>query len=305
MTGVPEVRFWLLDTGYCTASEHHLMRGGEHKTVKTHALVVLIEHPRAGWILFDTGYAPRLLEAFKSFPFQIYRAITPVKTRSDWSAVAQIEKLGLEPKDISKVIVSHFHADHISGLRDFATSSVIASREALEDVRGKSGLAALRRAFVPKLMPDSLDQFVLIDRFDSAALGPFGATHDVFNDGSLRLLRLPGHARGQLGLLAQTTIGPVLFAADGAWLSAAVRENRPPAALALRLVGDPRVTVETIHKLHEFAQAHPEVWIVPSHCPEVAALITRGQPLAFSGRAAIAQTSKNSNVEDSNIENRA
>jgi glyoxylase-like metal-dependent hydrolase (beta-lactamase superfamily II) len=286
------VRFWLLDTGYCTASEHHLMRGGEHKTIKTHALVVLIEHPQAGWILFDTGYAPRVLEAFKTFPFQLYGALTPVTTRSGWSVLTQIAKMGLQPKDISTVIVSHFHADHIAGLRDFATSSLIASGEAFSDVRGKSGLAALRRAFVPKLMPDSLERFVLIEGFDSPALGPFGATHDMFNDGSLRLLRLPGHARGQLGLLAQTTIGPVLFAADGAWLSAAVRENRPPPALALRLVGDPRVTVETIRKLHEFGQAHPDVWIVPSHCPEVAALITRGQPRAFSGRADLGQASK-------------
>jgi glyoxylase-like metal-dependent hydrolase (beta-lactamase superfamily II) len=284
MTGIQQVRFWLLDTGYCTASEHHLMRGGGHKSIKTHALAVLIEHPSAGHILFDTGYAPRVLEAFKSFPFQIYGALTPVTTRSDWSVLAQIAKLGLRAKDISSIIVSHFHADHVGGLRDFKDSSLIASREAFEDVRGKKGFAALRRAFVPKLMPDSSGRFVLIDRFDSAALEPFGATHDLFNDGSLRLLRLPGHARGQLGLFAQTTIGPVLFAADGAWLSAAVRENRPPPALALRLVGNPRTTLETIRKLHEFGQAHPDVWIVPSHCPEIAALITRGQPRAFTGQ---------------------
>jgi glyoxylase-like metal-dependent hydrolase (beta-lactamase superfamily II) len=284
MTEVPQVRFWLLDTGYCTASEHHLMRGGEHKTIKTHAMAVLLEHPKFGKILFDTGYAPRVRKAFRSFPFQIYGALTPVTTRSEWSVIAQLAKLGITPSDVSSVIVSHFHADHIGGLRDFPHSSLIASRQAFEDVNGRQGFSALRRAFVPALMPDSLERFELIDGFKSEALGPFGATHDLVGDGSLRLVHLPGHALGQVGLLARTTIGPVFFASDGAWLSAAVRENRPPATVALRLVGHPRETLQTLANLHAFGQSNPEVWIVPSHCPEVAALVKRGQPRAFTGR---------------------
>jgi hypothetical protein len=84
--------------------------------------------------------------------------------------------------------------------------------------------------------------------------------------------------------MAQTVVGPVLFAADGAWTSESIRENRPPAPLALRLVGHPRETVRTLRHLHEFAQVQPNVWIIPTHCPEIAALITRGQPRALTGR---------------------
>ena len=197
--------------------------------------------------------------------------------------VAQLDRIGIKPSTISRVIVSHFHADHIGGLRDFRDSSLIASRLALDDVRKARGFAALRRAFVPALMPNSSHQFELIDSFASEPLAPFGATHDVLGDGSVRLVWLPGHARGQVGLFAQTVVGPVLFAADGAWTSEAIRENRPPAPLALRLVGHPRETVKTLQNLHEFAQANPNVWIIPTHCPEVAALITRGHPRAFTG----------------------
>jgi glyoxylase-like metal-dependent hydrolase (beta-lactamase superfamily II) len=284
MTTIPQVNFWLIDTGFCIASEHHIMRGGEHRTIKAHALAVLIEHPTAGKILFDTGYAPRVRLAFKLFPFQLYGALTPVTTRLEWSVLAQLDQIGVKPSMISRVIVSHFHADHIGGLRDFKDSSLIASREAFDDVRAAQGFAALRRAFLPALMPNSSHQFELVDSFASEPLEPFGATHDLFGDGSLRLVSLPGHARGQVGLFAQTSIGPVLFAADGAWTSEAIRENRPPAPLALHLIGDPRATVKTLHNLHEFGNAHPDVWIIPTHCPEVAALLTRGQPRAFTGR---------------------
>jgi glyoxylase-like metal-dependent hydrolase (beta-lactamase superfamily II) len=283
MTAIPQVQFWLIDTGYCTASEHHILRGGEHRTIKAHALAVLLEHPTAGKILFDTGYAPRVKLAFKHFPFQLYGALTPVTTRLEWSALAQLDRIGVKPSTISRVIVSHFHADHIGGLRDFKDSALIASREAFNDVRKARGFAALRRAFVPALMPNSSHQFELVESFASEPLEPFGATHDLFGDGSLRLVSLPGHARGQVGLFAQTSVGPVLFAADGAWTSEAIRENRPPAPLALRLVGNPRETVKTLQNLHGFAQTHPNVWIIPTHCPEVAALITRGQPRAFTG----------------------
>ncbi len=284
MTPIPQVQFWLIDTGYCTASEHHIMRGGEHRTIKAHALAVLLEHPTAGRILFDTGYASRVKLAFKHFPFQLYGAITPVTTRSDWSVVSQLGRLGIAADQVSRVIVSHFHADHIGGLRDFKHARLIASRQAFEDVHRARGFAALRRAFVPALMPNSSEQFTLIDSFTSEALEPFAATHDLLGDGSLRLVRLPGHARGQVGLFAQTVVGPVLFAADGAWTSEAIRENRPPVPLALRLVGDPQGTLKTLHSLHGFAQTHPNVWIIPTHCPEIASLIAPGQPRAITGR---------------------
>ena len=283
MSAIPPLPFWLIDTGYCTASEHQIMRGGERKSIKAHALAVLLEHPKAGKILFDTGYAPRVKLAFKHFPFQLYGALTPVTTRLEWSVLAQLNSIGIKPSMISRVIVSHFHADHIGGLRDFKDSKLIASRAAFDDVRDARGFAALRRAFVPALMPNLSHQFELIKTFESEPLEPFGATCDLLGDGSLRLVSLPGHARGQLGLFAQTVVGPVLFAADGAWTSEAIRENRSPAPLALRLVGDPRKTVKTLRNLHEFAQANPNVWIIPTHCPEVAALINRGQPRAFTG----------------------
>jgi glyoxylase-like metal-dependent hydrolase (beta-lactamase superfamily II) len=276
------LRFWMFDTGFCTANQAQIMRGHSRKIIKTHALAFLLEHPSEGKILFDTGYAPRVPQSFKQFPFQALAMLTPVTTRSDWSLVAQLKKLGVAANDISHVIVSHFHADHIGGLRDFSNSRLIASRKAFEDVHNARGLAALQRAFVPALMPDSCEYFDLIDAFSSEQLEPFGATHDVFGDGLLRLVPMPGHARGQIGLLAQTVIGPVLFAADGAWMSAVIRENCLPSPLALQLISDDaRATAQTIQNLHDFAQARPEVWIVPTHCPEIAALVTPTQPRAF------------------------
>jgi glyoxylase-like metal-dependent hydrolase (beta-lactamase superfamily II) len=109
-----------------------------------------------------------------------------------------------------------------------------------------------------------------------------GPTHDLFGDGVLRLVPLPGHARGQVGLYAETVRGPVLFAADGCWWSQSYRDNRPPHHLPMHLFFDDAAkTLETLRLLHSFSKAHPNVWIVPTHCPEIAALLQPGMPEEF------------------------
>ena len=82
--------FRLLDTGYCLASEHHIIRGGRRRQVACHALVALLRHPTRGWVLFDTGYAPRLLDATRGWPFRMYRWATPLRLRAEWSAARRL-----------------------------------------------------------------------------------------------------------------------------------------------------------------------------------------------------------------------
>ncbi len=259
----------ILNTGYCLAWEHHLMQGGQHRKIACHSLAALLYHPQQGWLLWDTGYAPRLLAATRHLPFLLYRYATPLRLQPELSVVAQLARWHLQPGAIQRVILSHFHADHIAGLRDFPEAEIIASEAAYEDIARRHGLRALQRAFIPALLPDDFDKRKrLLFSFDGPALPALGPTYDLFGDGSLLLMALPGHARGQMGLLAQTTRGPILFAADGCWLRRSIRERRPPARITLLIVDDAGAVRTTIDHLHEFALACPDVVIVPSHCPE-------------------------------------
>ena len=80
--------------------------------------------------------------------------------------------------------------------------------------------------------------------------------------------RQPKTVAEAVGMLAQTESGPVLFAADCCWLSRSIREVRPPARIANFIADSPAAVLDTITRAHTFAQAHPDVRIVPSHCPE-------------------------------------
>lgn len=258
----------ILDTGHCLAHESMMLRGGRRQLVECHALVALIEHPRHGWGLWDTGYAPRMEQATARWPYTLYRRATPLRLRPELAVAAQLPRWGLAPHDIRWVILSHLHADHIAGLLDFPGARIILTAQAYTGVAGRRGLRALARAFIPSLLPaDMAERASLISTFDDPPLPALGPTHDLFGDGTLRLVQLPGHARGQVGLLAQTAERRVLFAADGAWLTRAIDERRPPHPLTYLLVDDGRAVRSTIERLHAFARQHPDVAIIPTHCP--------------------------------------
>lgn len=266
---ISKVQCHILDTGYCVGWEHHVMRGGARRAVNFHSLVALLCHPQHGWLLWDTGYAPRMLDVTRHLPFSLYRLATPLHLDARLSVVEQLKRWKLQPGDIGHVIISHFHADHIAGLRDFPDAGLIASQAAYDDVATRRGLRALGRAFIPDLLPpDFSKRAMLLPEFMRSALPALGATHDLFQDGSLVLVSLPGHARGQIGLLAHTEHGRVLFAADGCWMRRAVYERRPPSRLTHLFVDDARAQRATIDHLHDFLQANLDVVLVPSHCPE-------------------------------------
>ncbi|HEX6291976.1 MAG TPA: MBL fold metallo-hydrolase [Herpetosiphonaceae bacterium] len=265
----PQLECHVLDTGYCLAHERHVLRGGARRTIDCHSIAALLRHPQHGWLLWDTGYAPRMLDVTQRWPFWLYRRATPLRLQPDLAVVAQLGRFGLTPADVRTIVVSHFHADHIAGLRDFPAARFVATRAAYADVSGRDGLSALRRAFIPALLPEDFAQRAeLLPAFSGPALPGLGATHDLLGDGSLRLVELPGHARGQIGLLAQTDRGPIFFAADGCWHARSIRERRPPSRLTYLFVDNPRAVRTTIDALHTFSIACPDVRIVPSHCPE-------------------------------------
>lgn len=275
----PVLQCHILDTGYCLAWEDHLIQGGQHRRVACHSIAALLCHPRHGWLLWDTGYAPRMLAATSHFPFSLYRRATPLYLAERLAVVAQLAQWQLKAEDIGHVIISHFHADHIAGLRDFPAATLVASESAYQDVASRQGLRALRRAFIPELLPDDFARrATLLTHFAGPALGALGSTHDVFGDGSLLLIALPGHAHGQLGLLARTERGRVLFAADGCWLRRSIYEQRPPSRITHFFVDDPRAVSTTISHMHDFVQANSDIILVPSHCPDAFAQEAAHEP---------------------------
>jgi glyoxylase-like metal-dependent hydrolase (beta-lactamase superfamily II) len=263
----PTVALSVLDTGYCTARSELIARGTGWRNTRCHAPAFLLQHPVRGACLFDTGYAPRILDAFAHWPDRIYEFATP--TTLGMPALLQLDRHDVTEADVKTVIVSHLHADHVAGLRDFPHASFVVSAAALRLQQSVSGLDAVRRGVLQRLFPDDFAKRAeVVSVFSDRALPHLGATHDLFADASVLLIPLPGHARGQIGALVHTDRGEVLLCADGAWTTQSYRELRPPHWLTGAMQDDMPALVTTLQALHDFALARPDVAILPSHCPD-------------------------------------
>jgi glyoxylase-like metal-dependent hydrolase (beta-lactamase superfamily II) len=302
----PVKRLHWLSAGYCTHREWVTIRGGVFQSVRFPAGFACIEHPKFGLILFDTGYSQRFAAETAYYPAALYRWLTPVFFREQDSALAQLQRMGYRAEDVSIIVISHFHGDHIAGLRDFPHAQFIYAAEAYEKVRRLRGLAAVKAGYLPRLLPDDFEarsrpllyngqllSEVPLPKHHRSPNGaasslsrpqltlsnvpshlllpdgcPFTAGFDILGDGSLLAVDLPGHADGQIGLFISTEQQDYLLCADAAWSSRAIHCNLPPHLLAGLIMSNRAAYKETFAKLIELDRRFPSVRIVPSHCFE-------------------------------------
>lgn len=265
-----QVTLKLFYSGYCVANGRIVdpIRGQKH--CRFYATWALIEHPEQGLILFDTGYAPRFRAASSRWPYKVYALLTPMCLKEEETASNRLRGLGLDPSQIGMVIISHYHGDHVAGLKDFPNARVICSAAALQQALSVKGWAAVRNGILPDLLPDDLEQRA--QPIPDAQLGKLPdetTAYDLFNDGSMRLFALPGHGRGQLGAVLQTPEGAVFLAADAAWQLQPWQEGTLPRSIVRLFFDDWQTYRVTFQDLRLFAQRHPDCRMVFTHSPEL------------------------------------
>lgn len=276
----------LFEVGRCRHLERVAIVGGRFRIVDFPALVVLIDHPSHGPILFDTGYAEHFLAETEPFPERLYRIATPPSLPPEERLAVQLARHGVRPEDVELVLVSHLHADHVAGLRDLPRAKFLLLRREFAAFRHLRGFAAVRRGFLPGLLPADFERRALFaDDLPMAELGPswapFERGYDLLGDGSLLGIPLPGHTPGQLGILLRAADGaPLLLAADACWSARAWQEERPPSLLARPLIADWGEYRRQLGALRQLAGRQPELRIRPSHCPATIAALrgTLGVP---------------------------
>ncbi|MBP3041586.1 MBL fold metallo-hydrolase [Bacillaceae bacterium Marseille-Q3522] len=262
----------LYECGYCTHPEKIVNPKGSLKPIKFPATVALLKHSHYGYILFDTGYAARFFQATKRFPYSVYAKLTPVSFCEDKAIKNQLRADGIEPEAITTIILSHFHGDHIAGLKDFPHASILTFKKAYEAIRHLSKFRALIKGCLLELLPDDLeDRLRFIDESPIIPLndkyGKFTGGYRVFDDDSILAVDLTGHAIGQFGIFVSLASGKRLFlCADAVWLSEAYQQCIYPHKIADLLIADKRAYLDNIMKLHSLMETNQEIDILPTHC---------------------------------------
>jgi N-acyl homoserine lactone hydrolase len=186
--GVAE-KLFRLDCGRSIANDESVWTPGENvgRSIAFSSTCWLMKHG-SEWLLWDTGVPQTALndpKGWSTLPQLIVYHLD--KTLTD-----QLAEVGLTPRDISRVAISHTHGDHIGNVGLFPTSAILMQRAEYNWIHSVNGpndnvnqLMALARQLLGT--PKTLQ---LID----------GDT-DVFGDGSVMLIATPGHTPGSQSLL--------------------------------------------------------------------------------------------------------
>lgn len=266
------VGFRWLERGSTRHPEVMTLSGGSVCALDFPALVGVIEHPTRGLFLFDTGYDPAFEEATDPFPERLYRWTTPVEIGAELEWQTWLKAHEINEAQIAGTIISHFHGDHVAGMRNLADRPVYCARAGLTALRKPGRFGRVRQGLLGALVPHSVDASAHF--FEDApklplqrAFAPFESGSDILGDGSLLAVELPGHCAGHWGLAFTTeTDQPVLLAGDAVWSGRAIKERRPPPRITTALLGETQPYRKTLDLLNAASVNNGELAILPSHC---------------------------------------
>jgi glyoxylase-like metal-dependent hydrolase (beta-lactamase superfamily II) len=240
--------------GYCVGSGILADRTLSWKKVRFYTRCFLLEHSTRGLILIDTGYGEDLIESTKKGIYSLYSSLLPITYSYEDSIVVQLAKDGIDLKDLSHLVITHFHPDHIGALPEFAEVPWIYRSDILNQLMKFSKLRGLKHGFIRPLVPAIPKRSIAITKECFIQKWNSFSSIDLFGDGSLHLIDLPGHALGQMGVV----IPGAFFIADAKWAKDAL-----PHSLGFLLQENSKTYRRTFESVHNIP-----IEIFPTHIIE-------------------------------------
>ncbi|MGH9848485.1 MAG: MBL fold metallo-hydrolase [Blastocatellia bacterium] len=253
---LPEVTLSIIKAGKMPARKLFAYRGGSPSEAYENAMVAaLVRHPQASFLI-DTGFGMNVDQHWQTIPWLMRRLSSYDKGTP---TIAQLQDQGIAPGQIKMAFITHSHWDHISGLEDFPGLEVRMPAAELQFIRDRK-MPGLIDQMIGKLNVRTFD-------FSGEPYENFDRSLDLFNDGSVVLVPLPGHTDGSTGVFVNLRSGKrFLFTGDLTW---AIEGFEAPAErpwLARKLVDVDEAEVRrSIVKVHLLMQKYPDLVVVPAH----------------------------------------
>lgn len=177
----------------------------------------------------------------------------------EWTAIRQIERLGLNPNSVTDCVNSHLDNDHIGGLSDFPNAVVHVGIEEYENF--KSGN--------PRYLKTPLShnpQIITYGQSENNWYGLEARKIDIGVDIEIFLIPLFGHTNGHCGVAIKPDSNWIFYIADAYYLRAELKDqNHPVNELAKMRADNNDLRITTVDKIRDFVNKHPEVVVFGYH----------------------------------------
>ncbi|MFE2999288.1 MBL fold metallo-hydrolase [Nocardia sp. NPDC059246] len=230
-----------------------------------------IIHER-GIALIDTGPGSAAVDDGGKSMGRLWTKVFRPDLTPDNSLVAQLRRRGIEPADVTDVLLTHGDPDHAGGLHDFPHAIIHVHRDELTAIAHPSTIGE-RNRYRPSLFThDPLwcvyghDSADVVDWFGFRAHPARGLPAVVL------LVELAGHLRGMLGVAVDIGGHWLLHAADAYFHASEIDPRRPRPPIAVRAFGFATKTLASAYpeqqtRLRNLVRDHGnEVTVISSHC---------------------------------------
>ncbi len=153
----------------------------------------LIHHGK-DWLLWDTGLGDKIAAEPNGgtkfgLLFTVHRTLA-----------SQLAQIGLKPDDVHYVALSHLHPDHVGNITLFPKATFLVPKVEMAWALGEPTPETIERSLVVSLT------HLHVDNDDD--------DRDVFGDGTVQILKAPGHTPGHRILLVKLASGYLLISGD-------------------------------------------------------------------------------------------
>lgn len=245
-------RAGLINLDHPKAEAAHLESGPEPIHIYFHS----VRHPEKGLFVIDSGVERNYRDDIDAtaLSWLVKQAMDPSTLRVKMPLRDYLER---QNSPLRGVFLTHLHLDHIMGIPDVddkvplytgpgeATSShwthLLTRSSGDAHLAGKHALRELS--------------------FGTGATGGLGKVLDLFGDGSLWAIWVPGHTPGSVAYLGRTTRGPVLVTGDACHTRWGWDNQVEPGTFSV----DHESSVASLNVLEALVRRHPNIEVRLGH----------------------------------------
>lgn len=227
------IRVRIFHTGSVCVSPHLPFGGDDCNIVKASGLTTrkkdrlwlpvssyLIEHPK-GKILVDYGWHRDMSPnggydkkaQIKSLGSRRLYMVNQGVLEKGAAIDEQLLEIGVKPSDLDYVLLTHLDCDHANGVGLVKPAKhIMVAKEEIACSKKKAPVNQIR--YQSKWWEDCK-----LEGFDwNDEEGPFGKAYDLFGDGSVKMINIPGHCDGLCAVKVKNQDGKyVLIFSDGGY----------------------------------------------------------------------------------------